>query len=197
MNKKAVALICCLFLLLLSSAAYAREGTYVAVRGGASLLADSDLAIAGSPFGTNEYKTGYDGAVALGYSYVPGRVEVEVAYNTNDVDGFDENVSALSLMFNAYAEFYDQDIGFMEISTYVGGGLGAAQVTYDISGFGDDDDIVFAWQFALGLGVELSDSVILDLGYRYFATADPVLFSGVLETEYNTSIISLGLRFHL
>ncbi len=64
MNKKAVALICSLFLLLLSSAAQAREGTYVAGRAGASLLSDSDITIAGVPSGSVSYKTGLDAAFA-------------------------------------------------------------------------------------------------------------------------------------
>lgn len=196
MNKKAVALICSLFLLLLSSAAQAREGTYVAGRAGASLLSDSDITIAGVPSGSVSYKTGLDAAFALGYSYVPGRVEVEVAYNTNEIDGSSDSYDSLALMFNAYAEFFDQDVGFTSISTYVGGGFGAAQLTLDAATT-DNSDIVFAWQLAFGLGLELSQRLIVDLGYRHFATADPSFDSGVLEVDYASNIIYLGFRFDL
>ena len=196
MNKKAVALICCLFLLLLSSAAHAREGTYFAAHGGVSLLTDSDIVIGGSPSGKASYKTGYTGAVALGYSYVPGRVELEVAYNTNEIDGSTDSYDSLALMLNAYAEFFDQDIGFTHISTYIGGGFGGAQLTLDAAAT-ENTDYVFAWQLAFGLGWELSQSLILDLGYRRFATADPAFDNGTLEVDYATNIIYLGFRLDL
>jgi len=192
MNKKAVALICCLFLLLLSSAVQAREGTYIAAHAGASLLSDSEISWGGVPSGTLSYETGLNASAAVGYSYVPGRVEIEVAYNTNEIDGTSIIFDSLALMFNAYAEFFDQDVGFTTISTYIGGGLGAAQLTFD-----DNHDFVFAWQLAVGLGWELSQSLILDLGYRHFVTADPQYDDGILEVDYATNIIYLGLRFDL
>lgn len=196
MNKKAVALFCCLFLLLLSSTVQAREGTYIAAHAGASLLSDSDVSVGGVPTGTASYKTGLNGAVALGYSYVPGRVEVELNYNTNEIDGSSNKYDSIALMFNAYAEFFDQDVGFTTISTYIGGGLGAAQLTLDAA-TSDNSEFVFAWQLAFGLGWELSQSLILDLGYRHFTTADPAFDGGVLEVDYANNIVYLGLRFDL
>jgi opacity protein-like surface antigen len=196
MNKKAVALICCLFLLLLSSAVQAREGAYLAGHVGASLLSDSNVSIAGVPTGTASYKTGLNGAAAFGYSYVPGRVEVELNYNTNEIDGTSDSFDSLALMFNAYAEFFDQDVGFTTISTYIGGGLGVSQLTLDAATT-DNSEFVFAWQLAFGIGWELSESLILDLGYRHFTTADPAFDSGVLELDYASNIIYLGLRFDL
>jgi len=196
MNKKALALICCLFLLLLSSTVQAREGTYIAGHLGASLMTDSNVSVAGVPTGAASYKTGVNGAAAFGYSYVPGRVEVELNYNTNEIDGSSDTYDSLALMFNAYAEFFDQDVGFTTISTYIGGGLGVSQLTLDAATT-DNSEFVFAWQLAFGLGWELSEKLIMDLGYRHFVTADPAFDGGVLEVDYASNIIYLGLRFHL
>jgi opacity protein-like surface antigen len=64
---------------------------------------------------------------------------------------------------------------------YIGGGLGGSLTTFSTDGFGDNNvtvfgsesDVVFAWQGFAGVRVNLSRQMSLGLGYKYFATMDP------------------------
>ena len=46
-----------------------------------------------------------------------------------------------------------------------------------------------------GIGYEINDKMTVDLGYRYFATADPD-FNG-LDAEYGSHNVTIGIRFGL
>ena len=64
-----------------------------------------------------------------------------------------------------------------EITPYIGGGLGVANVAIDnlslsmngVTILGSEDDTVFAYQVGLGIGYEINDEMTADFGYRYFA----------------------------
>ena len=69
---------------------------------------------------------------------------------------------------------YDFDLGLgFPVTPHVGGGIGAAQVTRNLSNrFGGTHDMVtvFAYQAIGGLRYMVLPSVALDIDYRYFAT---------------------------
>ena len=91
-------------------------------------------------------------------------------------------------MGNAYYDFSTEG----SFSPYIGAGLGYANVEADLDDFGDEDDNVFAYQFILGGSFASSETLSVDLQYRYFATDDPE-FDG-LEAEYSTHNLMIGLR---
>lgn len=192
MKKITIVFLSCLFLLLFASSVFARGGTYVALRGGGSFLNNADY------LGTLDFDTGLDASVAVGYNYIPGRVEIELGSRNNSFScgATDCQDTALSLMFNTYAEFYDQHIGSMNISTFIGGGLGMSRVALNVFG-GDNTDLVFSYQITFGVGHELSDTMTLDIGYRYFATEDPKFQNGTVSIENRGSTLFLGLRLEI
>jgi len=100
------------------------------------------------------------------------------------------DVSALSFMVNGY---YDFPVANSPIAPYLGGGIGAAIITVDFAGFGDDSAVAFAYQFMAGIGFEINPSTTLTAGYRYFATTDPD-FDGEKATVESHDF-SLGARF--
>lgn len=100
---------------------------------------------------------------------------------------------------------------FNEPSTftpYLGAGLGFSSIEAD--GFGvsaipdvlNDDATVFAYQFILGAGWDVSQKTELFVEYRYFATDDPGLTTsaatGGVATDiaYKSNNVLLGARFN-
>ena len=64
-----------------------------------------------------------------------------------------------------------------------------------------DTDTAFAWQFGAGVGYELSDTVTLDLGYRYQNTGT-LKFEGknatatvISEQKLKVHLIEVGIRY--
>ena len=190
--------ICAGLLVFCASApiAQAAADPYVGLSAGVALLSDSD---ADTPIGTVEdaieYNTGFalNGAVGLdGGMY---RLEAAVGYQTNDVDvalggpDVDLDLSILSFMVNGYIDF---GMSVSPLEPYVMAGIGYASVK--ASGDGDsEDDGVFAYQFGAGVGIDATPNVMLDLGYRYFATSD-VNFGGSVDLSVASHNIMAGVR---
>jgi opacity protein-like surface antigen len=165
-------------------------------------LSDSSVSGPGVS-GDIEFDTGYGLGAVGGFDYGTWRLEGELTYRANDIDQFsgfgllpvDGDVSSMALMANAYYDFRMVSPAFVP---YIGGGLGGARIAVDASGV-DDDDIVFAYQFAAGIGFAVNKQVTLDLGYRYFATADQsfeVPGIGTVDGEYKSHNVFLGARFN-
>ena len=150
--------------------------------------------------------------------------------------GLEGDATVMSLMANG---FYDIDLGGVEL--YAMAGVGVAQVNFNITGIGAadidemptasvaqmDNDIDFdaialdvsettlAYQVGAGLAIPISDGVMLDARYRYFATTDftldtdlivgkqlgtsgPVIGAGSgIDTNVSSHSAMLGLRVSL
>ena len=155
------------------------------------------------------------------------RLEGEVAYRSNKiedvelmyihsvgigVEGGSGDITGLSFMANTWYDLYG-DQGW---SPYFGGGIGVAQVS--LSDFSletypivpdpqtterllvDDKAWQFAYQVGAGFGYELTESIVVDLSYRYFATLDPK-FTDVgeneLEANYSHHNIQVAITYGL
>lgn len=200
--------------MMASLACAADEGPYVSVQAGATWVNDADfdydLPAPAALSGEAEFDTGYNVGVAAGYDFGTARLEAEVAYRENDFDQIEFTTSGGALLpllpdgtYVADAEGELTTLSFMvngfwdienasPVTPYLGAGAGLANVDDD-----DDDDTVFAYQFAAGVGVELTPTIILDIGYRYFATDDPEFDDDGwdYESEYVTHNANLGFRF--
>ncbi len=155
------------------------------------------------------------------------RAECEISYRARDLknfevdyvnvvgiglDGGDGDIRCFSAMANAW---YDLLLGEKFIP-YIGGGIGAARVSlnnFSINTFPivpgptstetelvDDDDIQFAYQIGAGVGYELSERFIIDLGYRYFATLDPEFTDKggnkvKIDNAYHNLLLGIKYRF--
>ncbi|RME96452.1 MAG: porin family protein [Alphaproteobacteria bacterium] len=112
---------------------------------------------------------------------------------TNEYHGFK---SETLLLANAYV-----DLGtFRGITPYVGAGIGVVNLNFDdvkdvnqiagaIHWAGDNDEWNFAWAIHAGLAYNVSDSLTLDMGYRYVNLGDAV--SGRF-TNFDPSVTSPG-----
>ena len=67
--------------------------------------------------------------------------------------------------------YYDHDMG-SPLTPYAGFGLGLADVEAEIAGIDLGGDTEFAYQVMVGAGYEISPSMVLTGGYRYFGIAD-------------------------
>jgi opacity protein-like surface antigen len=185
-------------------------GPYVGIEGGVVFLSDSTLSGPGGSLDL-EYKTGFGAGLVGGFDFGTYRLEGEFAYRTNDHDQVsafglsapaDGDTSSIALMVNGY---YDFRMVSPTIVPYVGVGIGGAQVSAKLGDPGfpsiiDDDDMVFAYQFMAGVGFAVNKQVTIDLGYKYFATADPsfeVIGTGgaKLDSEYKSHNVFAGLRY--
>ena len=204
----------------------AGSGWYVSLTGGANWLNDNDFVTASAPdtfLFNSESETGYVIAGAVGYSLAnvaPGlRVEAEVAYRQNQVDGIwaSDNVitdptgtdsgvldfdhSTLSVLANVW---YDFDMG--GVRPYVGGGIGWADTDVDGTFLGGSvpafnvGDNGFAWQLGAGVNFQVAPNVQLGVGYRYFAGPETTIsapepannvLTGDLDSDNHSAVATL------
>ncbi len=130
---------------------------------------------------------------------------------TDVEDPMHTSLKTYTLMLNAY-----YDIGkFGRFVPYVGAGIGAAYHQLDdISFTGNpaltnrihgNNDLSFAWALMAGVGIQLTDRAILDIGYRYIDTGS--ISSQRSDTAFNVNPavkfddltaheIKVGLRYH-
>lgn len=199
MKKKLLVVFCCLALVQFAVSAEAVEPQlYVQGNIGYTALTDSDLTGGDMPGAAElSFSEGWNVSGAVGVKVGNGRLEGEIGYRTNDLDDYsdsrgsepvDGDVSNISFMVNGY---YDIPTG-TAVTPYVGGGIGLARLEIKPQDEDSMDDTVFAYQVGLGVGIAVSKTVTIDLGYRYFATADPE-FDGV-EAEYKSHNILAGVR---
>jgi opacity protein-like surface antigen len=173
-------------------------GTYISGSLGAVIANDSDFD-AGPLSGEFTFDTGFGFVAAVGNSMQNGgRIEAELGYRKNDFDevkfdglgkgDIDGDISSLSGMGNAYYDFSTEG----SFSPFIGAGLGFANIEADLDDASSEDDTVFAYQFILGGSFASSETLSVDLQYRYFATDDPE-FDG-LDAGYSTHNFMIGLR---
>jgi opacity protein-like surface antigen len=126
-------------------------------------------------------------------------------------DPLHTDITSYTMMFNAY-----KDLGrYGNLTPYVGAGVGVAYnivdevyftgnpaLTNRIEG---DRDLSFAWSLMAGVGYQISDRAILDVGYRYIdlgeassGRADNAFFVNppVELDDISAHEIKVGLRYH-
>jgi len=203
-----------LLLLALSTNA-AAGGFYLGILGGAGFLSDAGASDSDGRMNFS-YDAGFDGSVTLGYdlgeehpNIGKGRVELEFNRAANDIKeaefvegkvGADGSVERTSIMVNTIGEYTTRS-GMM---IYALLGLGWAQVSLDnvsILGqpFVDDSNSQLAYQAGLGVGWNLGEHLVFDIGYRYYGTTDPEFTEKdgtSLDYEYTSHRVLAGLRLH-
>lgn len=168
--------------------------TYVSIFGGATFWNDFDNVWTGfNEDYTVSFDTGFiaGGAIGVKDILMPGlRHEFEVSYMEATADGLETTLpfvgqnpggttSSVNLLLNTW---FDVDTG-AAFTPYVGGGVGIGLVDSRVivsNGGGlqwDGDDTGFAFQAGGGVKWALSESVALDLSYRFRGVLD-VNFAG-------------------
>lgn len=151
------------------------------------------------------FDTGWGGSAAVGWRFLPAeeigpRLELEGAYQHNDVDQFnssrgniavDGDASVFSLMANFVLDVYTGT----PVVPYFGAGVGASWVDAEITASGqttDADDRALTGQLIGGVAYALTDTLFLTLDYRYFLIDELDLEGGTLEPRIHK--VSLGMR---
>ncbi len=198
------------------------SGWYLSLGAGANWLPDNDIdefSLGGSPSTTNEFswETGYIVAGAIGYDFANRwRVELEMAYRHNDVDGFLSSGSPssapgaeiweLSQMVNV---FYDLPVSG-NFSVSAGAGIGGTLVVFNPGCSGnfesencnvETDDYVLTGQLIAQAAYRLTERWQLYLDYRFMLLDDAEVRNPGdgerWEIEKTDHALLLGLRFDL
>lgn len=165
-----------------SATAEARDGFYIAVRGGISdynLNAKDDNATSTAKV---DFNTVWNVSGALGYKYKYFRIEGEYTYRNDDDDSYTEtfgsgdtaidithhtSLESDTFMANVYLDVMPN----YWISPYFSGGIGITRLTLKNQDVGGDaqnwDKDNFTWQLGAGLSLRLNRCLNLDAGYRY------------------------------
>ena len=182
----------------LASPALARDNSgYVGLEGGFLLVEDTDLdavidddvdLVFDNGIQVN-HSIGFDIDAIAGYDFGIARAEIELGYKHANIKDLhiqdpvlsgtgttfkfdaDGSGSVLSGMGNVLLDFGDDNAW----SGSVGGGVGFANVKYDVDGDDldidfDDGDTVFAWQVIAAVRYAITANFDLGLKYRYFTT---------------------------
>lgn len=223
-----VSIIIAMFLFpVICSAEPPHPGPYVAGFVGVSIPQDSDVSgfdfFANTPFSDRiEFDPGVNVGGAVGYDFGYVRLEGELAYKYSEMKSINEklpaptsfldvdgNLGVFSGMVNLFVDLHNNS----PITPYFGGGVGFAALTLsDTYGFNaltgagpviyaGDNDTVFAYQAAAGIGIALNRITTLDLGYRYFGTATARFGTDLpittdLKFESHNAIVGVRVKFY-
>ena len=152
-----------------------------------------------------EFDTGWGASGALGWRFLPVddagiRLELEAAYQQNDVGRFNTNVgsvtvdadaSVFSLMTNFLLDIYTDSPWL----PYFGAGLGYSWVDAELSAGAITEkanDIALTGQFIGGLAYALTDTSFLTLDYRLMVLDELEYGGGTLKPRIHK--VSLGMR---
>ena len=167
--------------LAVSGVAEARDGFYVAVRGGLSDYNMNNKDDSLSKSARAEFGRVWNVSGAIGYKYKYFRVEGEYIYRDDDSDTLkdddgdpinDYTLETDSFMLNAYFDLMPN----YWISPYIGGGIGISRVEFTDQDVGARkytwDDNLFSWQAGAGLSLRINRCLNLGFGYRYIDMGD-------------------------
>lgn len=194
--KSVFSVLCVVLCLCIVSIAYSKEGVYVSGNFGATVPLDSDVTDSDAEI---TFDTGWGILGAVGYDFGMFRLEGELGYQENDLDegklwGYslplDGDVSSFSGLINGYVDYHNSS----RFTPYITAGLGMANVEVSSSQYwNSDDDTVFAYQFGLGCAYNITEELVIDVRYRYFATEDPSF--DLMEVESASNNFYAGLRY--
>jgi opacity protein-like surface antigen len=164
-----------------------------------------------------ELDDGFTAGIALGAQINEWlRGEVELSGNWHDAEGaigtavpptsttLEGDETALFALANLW---FEVPIGLGPLRPYAGGGVGFGHLDLDIETSGgsslfDDSDWGFAWQLGAGVAFDVSESIAIDLGYRYkrienvdIEVHDDYVSGSEAEKDYKSHNFLVGLRF--
>ena len=180
-----------------------RQDYYVQLSGAFNIVSDPGLSTSGGVISADNLESddGFGIHGAIGRNFDPLRLELEYSFKSNDADVQDGsmNVAQADITYNSVMInlLYEGDLG-RDFYVFAGGGLGAARVNMDVSGFGDDSDTTFAWQAMFGVGYNFTREMSMFVGYRYFSLLESNFEIDSTDIDMDPPAlhgIELGLRF--
>jgi opacity protein-like surface antigen len=182
-----------------------------------STLSMDNTAFGEAGVGCGSGSRGLRGELMLGYhgkrdmAGVPDNAWFKPAGQPPEADPLHTSVSSYTMMFNAY-----KDLGnFGGFTPYLGAGIGMAYNRLDdvyftgnpalVNQIHGDNTLSFAWSVMAGVGYQVSDRTIIDIGYRYLDMGDASSGNGDSGGNWNPRVnvddiaaheIKIGLRYH-
>jgi opacity protein-like surface antigen len=186
-------------------------GPYSRLELGGSVFQDGTLTSFGGPTDSKvTYDVGFAASAAFGYAFNP---YIAADFEFGAIGTKIHSVSGYYL-----GDTYLDNVPFIANLTlslpiprtilvpYIGGGVGGSLSVFNTDGlgndsvvvYGDDSEVVFAWQAFAGLRFNLNEKMTLGIGYKYFVTQDtsfsyPPAYPG---TGPNFSLSFEGIRSH-
>ena len=161
-------------------------GPYFRLGVGPSFFENGQLTQFGGPVSSPvKYRTGLASEAAIGYAFNKYlATDFELGFVSAEIDNVPGYFSANSYIYNVpfLANVrLSYPIPRSIVTPYIGAGVGGADVIFDTDNFndgadfvfGNENDVVFAWQAFAGLRFQLNPEMSLGIGYKYFATEDP------------------------
>lgn len=219
---KPTLILCALALCGLFTAIPAQAGEYIGGNISYTAPQDADFEYKNFPLIIeSSYSDGVGFGLVFGKSYDNNlRIEGELGYRSNDLDSFNDegesftgggDISVFSFLFSTYYDLVNPS----RFTPYFGAGVGGAYANLDARLIDpaledlvfSDEALALAYQLGGGVACKITRELTLDLGYRYFSTANlkfkdqdtetvddngNVLNS--FETDYSAHNVSLGLR---
>lgn len=125
------------------------------------------------------------------------RMEGELSYRYNnfgeigrEFGGFGFGISSTSFIGNAWYDFPT----YGGIHPYMGGGAGLSLLTLRMTHGKNDSNVVPVGQLGTGLGLNLTDTVMLTLDYRLLITPDPEFTDLGFSPDYIVHTFGTGIR---
>ena len=193
--------------------------TYVAVQAGGTWLPTDNYTNNYPSDVKVVYKRGYAAAVRVGQRFDRNwRIELEGAYTANKADSITDevpsnpaygikfpasgNLTAVSLMVNMLYDFSPRG----RWHPYVGGGLGATQVSLNNVGQSgypaiiDDSHKGASYQAIAGIEMDLTNTAALYASYHFIGTQLPryrATNGNAFSAYYKANVVSIGVRWFL
>ena len=150
------------------------------------------------------YDPGYFLSGAIGYKLDNLRLELEVGYNSADIDSVSlagvsasqgGELSSLTVFTNAYYDIAGGALFGKTITPYVGGGLGLAYVDKKIDAISfDENNVAFAWNLEGGFAYTLLENGLEVVpSYRLIGYANE---ENDIDSDY-VNVFKIGLRYPL
>lgn len=187
-----------------------RSGPYGEFRGGGLFVADSDVAVSGTPGRhTADFDAGFAIAGAVGYRFDRHlRAEVEAGYQQAEVGDLvipgvgnlrgQWDMGVVTVLANA---IWDMDYWDALAVPYVGAGIGLGYAILDSRPDAalevDASSPEMAWNVLAGLRFRLFENTLLSMGYRYLGMTDPDFSrsAGRVAAEYSSHEIFAGIGY--
>ncbi len=162
----------------------AQAGVYFGLKGGLE-----DIQVKDKKADLREFESDLVGSVFVGYHRSFFRFDLEYTYHPERKYA-DKTLKMTN--HTGMANLYFEPPVKSFLKPYIGAGAG---INYHDTEVGDESDsnTTFAWSASAGIGLEVSDHVFLDLGYRYMDMGKAKIDGEKIKTRSQQGYI--GLRF--
>ncbi|MEM1288615.1 MAG: outer membrane beta-barrel protein, partial [Pseudomonadota bacterium] len=196
------------------SGAFLDARVYLGLRGGFSVVDDTEFDIAAGTVSNAYDSANPAGSAFVGfdmrpYSVLGTRIEIEVGYASNDVESHTlanaslrEPTGTTTALTGAINGYIDAHLG--PFRPFIGAGIGIALVDFDQHGAAapgmvmDTGSEAFFWQIAGGLGYQVNPALTIEAMARYQSIKDVELTSTDnidSEADLDSTQAMVGFRY--